>query len=132
MATTLDVNLRAVALDIITRFGKNLTFYNTKEGTYNPDTRETTPAVETTEVVKCSPPEYEKRYELGEVVRTGRVRILIPDQDLPSGFSDRLDTGQRVDFDGTSWQITDINRVYSGDQIAVYEVLMAPRVMGAA
>jgi len=130
--TTLDVNLRAVALDIITRFGKNLTFYNTKEGSYDPDTRETTPASVTTEIVKCSPPEYEKRYQLEETVRTGRVFTLIPDQDLPSGFSDRLDTGQRVDFDDTSWTITDIERIYSGDQIAVYQVFMSPRVMGSA
>lgn len=133
MATRLDVNLRAVALDIITEFGKDLTFYNTVEGTYDPDTRETTPASETTYTVRTSPPEYEKRYELGQTVRTGRLQVLIPAKDLNATFAaDVLDTGCRVDFDSTSWQITEIERVYSGDQVCVYRCVLAPRVMGNA
>ena len=133
MATRLDVNLRAVALDIITEFGKDLTFYNTVEGTYDPDTRETTPASETTYTVRTSPPEYEKRYELGQTVRTGRLQVLIPAKDLNATFAaDVLDTGCRVDFDSTSWQITEIERVYSGDQVCVYRCVLAPRVMGKA
>jgi hypothetical protein len=128
--SALDSILPQAAYDIIEAYGKDLTFYN-NAGTgasYNPDTRETTLPSETTYTVKCSPPEYEKRYELGQAVHTGRLEIIIPDLNLDATFRTTvLDMGTRVDIDSDSWMIVQIDRLYSGDDIAAYRCILEPR-----
>lgn len=114
----LDDVLRPVAKDLISEFGKDLTFIVKDTETYNPVTGVTTVG-ESSVVVKGSPPfPYERRYIDGDVVKEGDMETLIAAQDLTI----TPDEGQRVEFDGEKWHVVSIRRIYSGSLVAAFRL----------
>jgi len=116
--TTLDDALRPVAKDLLSTFGKDLTFIVKGSESYDATTGSVTVS-ESSVVVKGSPPApYARKYITGDLVKEGDVQTIIAAQ----GLTITPDEGQRVEFDSEKWHIVSIKRIYSGEQVAAYEL----------
>ena len=117
MTTPLDAKLVPKAKELIEKFGKTMTLTVEAPGTYDPVTG-TVPVTPTSETLKCSPPlNYQSRFVDGEIIRAGDVRVLIPAQGLT--IIPKVD--MKVEFDGEIWNAISVDRVFSGDDIALWK-----------
>ena len=127
--TSLDDRIIPRVYDIVQKYGKTLTFYNNSgdDVTYDAETGESTEPAEATETAKCTPPEAVKVWKDGSLMVTGQVRSYLPTKNLDATFfASNFDLGTRVDWDSASWIIEALNPIYSGDSIAVYEMILKP------
>jgi hypothetical protein len=127
--TKLDDRLIARVYALAQKYGKDLTFYNNAgdTGTYDPETGHTTPPSETTQTVKCTPPEMVKMWRDGAISADGMVKTLLPTKLLDATFfGSSFDIGTRVDFDSSSWLIEQLNPIYSGTSRCAYELVLKP------
>lgn len=129
--TDTDTLLRQSVLDTIETLGKSLTFYSTAGGgvgTYTP--AEGNFAAVPTPIVftyKTSPPQaYVRKWGEGDTVVEGSVEVLLPAQGLASTFeSTYLRPAMRVDFDSKLWRCTAIEKIYSGDEVCAYRIILS-------
>ena len=129
--TETDTTLRQAVLDTIDTLGKTLTFRSNAGGgvgTYNPATGlYAAVPVETTYTYKTSPPQaYVRKWGDGDTVVEGSVEVLLPAQGLNATFeADYLRPEMRVDFDSKLWRTTAIEKIYSGDLVCAYRIIMS-------
>lgn len=129
--TALDTTLRQKVYDTIQDLGKTLTFHSNAgssgSGTYNPATGlfEGTPVAVTYDV-KCSPPSpYVSRIADTDAVLTGAVETTMPALNLDSSFEDdHLRPSMKVVFDNNQWRAQTVEKMYSGDQVCAYRIIM--------
>lgn len=129
--TKLDTRLFGRIYAIVQAKGKSLRFYN-NAGTavaYDPETGGIAQPTSAYEDVICTPPRHIKRFlQDGRVSATGEVRTIVPTKELnASFFSTNFDIGTRVDFDSTSWTVKSIGRLYTGNDIGAYDLVLGMR-----
>lgn len=119
MPTALDNKLVPKTLAIINKVGRNMDFTLPLASSYDPATGAGIESIWTTYTVKVSPPiDYEQRYVDGDSVQRGDARIFMAASGLPlTPVRDML-----VEFDGVTFKAISILPIYSGEQIAAYEV----------
>lgn len=120
MATTaLDDRLVPRALDTIDRYGKKVVFTVIGTATYDPATGAVTESGKKTYTKKVSPPgAYLDRYVDGDLIRRGDLRCII----AASGLEFTPVNGLQVDFDSKVFRVMSVKPIYSGEQVAVYEL----------
>lgn len=116
---TLDARFRSLARKMTGKYGKAITLRKT-ESTYDPATGQTTETT-TDYAVKTEPPQpYEQRYIDGQLIQTGDMRLLVAATD--PGLTDTPDLEWKALMDGDTWQIVTIRPIWSGEQVAAYEL----------
>lgn len=122
MTTRLDDKLVPKAKTLCETYGKSMVFtYFTSGPTYDPTTGQVSSST-TTATVKCTPPEkYKEKYEEGEVSEMEMMVTYLPAEDL--AFTP--DKNIKVAFDGEDWTIIQIERHYTGESIALYELTLS-------
>lgn len=121
MATPLDDKLVPKALEIVNKFGINATFAVglIEPDDYNPETGETTPDTPTNTIRKVTPPEKYDRYLIdGDLIKFGDCRVYLP----ASGLTFDPVNGMKVTIGTSLWKIVKVEYVYSGEEIALYEL----------
>ena len=134
--TALDTTLRQEAYDTVQTFGKSYVFHSNALGSsgqrpYDPNTgayASISLPVDTaaTYTYKASPPKkYVRRFEGGTAESSGEVEITLPALNLAAPFLDFLKPSMRVVFDGGDWRTTEIEKLYSGDEICAYNIVLS-------
>jgi hypothetical protein len=129
--TATDTKLRQKIYDLVQDLGKDYVCYQNVgagKGTYNPSTGVfgTVPsAVFLT--VKATPPQaYVRRVVDGGTDVTGDVEITIPALNLNATFeSTYLRPLMKVTFDGGEWSAEAVEKIYSGNDICAYRVILS-------
>jgi len=117
MTGKLDKRMRAAAQRLIDDFGKPTTLQRTST-TYDPGTGTTTETTTDYSVNGVLEAYSENRID-GTLVKVGDMRLTVPARDLAVTPDQTVD---RVIIDGTQWSIVNIGRLYSGAQVATYEM----------
>lgn len=119
--TALDNKLVPKALALINKFGLDATFVNITVGpTFVPGSGTVTKT--TANVVrKVSPPAEKRRYGEAGVIRKEATVIYV----AASGLTFTPTKGNRVTVGTITYTIEEANPYYSGEQIAVWELVLA-------
>ena len=119
MPTSLDRELRPAALEIINEVGRNMDFSFPLAKSYDPVTGVGSESICKTLTAKASPPiDFEQRYVNDDSVKRGDVKIFLAAKGL--AFTPIID--MEVKFDGISFKAIAVLPIYSGEQIAAFEV----------
>ena len=119
MTTILDKRLIPRVKVIVDKYGKTVTFRTYPAETYDAASGSTTEGVKTDYSRKVTPPQnYESKYIDGEIIQEGDCQIFVPTKDL--GFTPAK--GMKVIFDSEVWKIIGLKPIYTGDDIALYEL----------
>lgn len=115
--TRLDVNARLMAQRMIDRYGKELTFTRVAKGAYNRATSSVTTST-TTQPVRAylSSP---SKQQLEKGVLASSEMALIAAKSLTIGDPT---PGDRFTFDGKSFTVGWIDKLWSGEQVAMWTV----------
>lgn len=132
--TVLDVKIRQKAYDAVQKYGKEMTFYgnasDAADGDYNPDTGEyeTVPTV-VEYLYKSSPPTAHKRgFREMDNVQDGDMITTLPALNLNATFeADALIAGMKVKCDAITFIVVSVEKIYSGEQIAAYNLQLRAR-----
>ena len=130
--TDLDDTLRAEVYSTIQTLGKELVFYSNAgaPGTYNPATGASgsIPSPLTYSYKTSPPAAYTRRWGATDLVEQGDLSATLPAKGLDSTFeSSHLKPAAKVTFDSNTYIIVDVEKVYSGDQICAYNLLLRQR-----
>ena len=119
MPTQLDKELRPVVLEIINEVGRNMQFSFPLAKSYDPATGTGSESIFKTVTAKASPPiDFEQRYVNDDSVKRGDVKIFLAAKNL--SFTPIID--MEVKFDGISFKAIAVLPIYSGEQVAAFEV----------
>lgn len=117
--TALDDEMVPLALELITEFGKSVTFIKVTLGAYNPATGEAAETGTTDYTQLVSPPSpFEERWVDGELIKKSDVYVLI----AASGLTFTPSTDFAVTIDTISYRVIAVEPIYSGESIAVYRL----------
>lgn len=125
MTTALDSRLVPKVLRIVNKYGATATLTQHESTGYNPDVATQPAATEddpAPESIKCVPPEITRTLgdELASV--NTRLRSYI----AASGLTQTPTAGKTLLTIGSNvYRITEVNPVYTGDQIALWELFLA-------
>lgn len=116
--TKLDRTMVPKVHSIIQKYGKLVTFQRSLSGAYDPLTGTTAQGTTASYQVKVTPPsgEVQRREEGSGNLPVVLTRIYLPAKDLT--FTPTKD--MTVIVDGTTFRITQIEPVYTGELIALY------------
>ncbi len=121
---TLDTQLREAALKLIDDLGKIGTFVERPNLVAVPSQGKTTSDPEVLHSVKMSPPDdYVDQYAAGDVIQEGQFKTFVAASALEA-IPLTLIKGMEIRFDGTSFTITTIKKLYSGELIAAFELIL--------
>jgi len=119
VSTKLDIKLAAVAKKIIAKHGKNVVIKTFGTDSYDRSTGVTTRSSPTNHTVKASPPEkFDDKYIDDDLVKESDCFVYVARQDLVP----TLIKGLEVTFDSVTWKIERIIPLYSGEDIAAYQL----------
>ena len=122
MTTELDLVFVPLAKELLDEFGKTVTITDRAPvGSYNPKTGTVVDPVKNSYSIKIIPPDQMRQFYIaGDLVENGTLKSGFAAQDLP--FTPV--NGMTVDIDGRIWTKTEFNPIYSGDEIALYEMTL--------
>lgn len=116
--TALDTKLRATASKLIALYGKSVTLTSVSSGAYNTATQSTaTTSTASTEKATI------EDYSNGAVFASGGL-IVMGDKKLTFAAADvsMPAPGGMVTIDDVVWSIKSVKEIWSGEQVAAYEV----------
>ena len=116
--SALDAPLRKIARKIVSKFGKAVTLKRQAAGAYNTTTGAATLTVTSESISGVI--SIAARDERNGAVRAGDYKILVAATD--AALTAAPTTGDRVDIDGSEYQIVDVEEMWSGGEIAAYHV----------
>lgn len=118
--TAFDTKMRAVAVKLINKFGLDIT-WTSESYVYDPLTQEgiRTPTAVT---VKASPPmKFSEKMVDGDVVQKDDFIIFLAATTVEDlSFTPII--GGLVEFNSKKFEVLNVNPVWSGEQVAAYEV----------
>lgn len=121
MATQFDATMVPLATKMLAKFGTTATFYVPTSSTYDPTTgAETEAGVTATSWLSTPPMPVGHRLLQREVVKQGDMVVYIAAESIT--FTPAL--GMRVGLAARSWRIVELLTYYSGDSIAIYELVL--------
>lgn len=123
MTGALDTKMRAVAENLISRFGKAATWVHVSSVTPNPATG-TASRTTTSYSVTISPPQAfdpssmrtATQFDAGDVSTSGEVGVTL----AASGLAFTPAVGDLVTIDSKTWQVVGVQPIYSGELVAAY------------
>lgn len=125
MATELDTEFRALALELISEVGKSVTWTSRTQDAsdYSPATGVGSPT-ETAYTVTIAPPtEFDpaslrtsKQFASSNVAIEGELYVML----AASGLQFVPAAGDFVEIDSESWSVVGVQRVYSGELVCAY------------
>lgn len=119
MPTALDKELRPAVLEIINEVGRNMDFSFPLAKSYDPVTGAGSESICKTLTAKASPPiDFEQRYVNDDSVKRGDTKIFI----AAKGLSFTPVRDMTVKFDSISFKAIAVLPIYSGEQVAAYEI----------
>lgn len=120
MATELDLELGPVVVELLTEFGKDITFTIGGDNDYDPKTGITDQDGQTTVVLKGSPPTPVRYFGGDSVAREGDSRTYI----ASSGLTFTPKPGLVVEIDSEKWQVVSVTPIYTGELVGAYGLLL--------
>ncbi len=116
--TALDTRARATAERLIATYGKTMVINRAAVGAYDPTTGTSTetPTAYTVKGVVSQPSE--SQFNSGFAL-AGDIKVLL----AASALEIIPTPGDELVFDGVTWQVVAAPAIYSGEQVAIYEVL---------
>tara|TARA_R110000787_G_scaffold42303_2_gene103988 strand:+ start:3292 stop:3654 length:363 start_codon:yes stop_codon:yes gene_type:complete len=115
--TALDTKLLNEVYSIAELYGKDVTF-TTRSSTYDPTTGKST-VVSTSHAVRVTPPApFKSSFSDGKLIKHGDVSVLLPAKLLT--FTPSLSAS--VTIDGSVFTIIALDSLYSGANIAAYDL----------
>lgn len=120
MVTPLDTTLVSAALTLIETLGTNATFFIPGNQTYDAANQEVVEDLPSETIRKISPPEYLNRVIDGRVITI--VRFFL----AASGLTFTPKEKMVVQHNGKKFTLENIKVLWSGDQIAAYELQSKP------
>jgi len=118
MTGALDTRMRATASRLINQFGATMVLRR-QAGVYYPATGKNTETAADYDVVGSPPYPVDLRRVDGEMVRQGDAETILAASDLT--FTPDQTTDHIV-FGGEAWSIVAVQPIYSGEQVAAYEL----------
>ncbi len=119
--TKLDIKLIPKVKRLVVKYGKTMDFIVPATKTYNRLTGATSETSPTTYSKKVTPPEpYIEGYVPAESIKVGDTKVYLPSEDLE--FTPK--NGYLVEFGATKWRMEFVNPIYSGELVALYELLL--------
>ena len=116
--TVLDDRLVPLALELVAKFGKVVTFKEVTKD-YTAATGDVVESGVTNHSVKVTPPEkYDDALINGDLIQIGDTKISLP----KSGLLFTPIRGMQVTIDSITWKIEKVSPIYTGEQIALYEL----------
>lgn len=118
----LDAPLRSVSQKVIDKFGQSVTLRIVTAGSYDPSTRtaSNTDADQTVNGIITKPSLGASQFSEAGAVRLGDRQVTIPAKNLTTV----PDTSSLVVIDSKEYEVVEVNPVYSGDEVAIYELLV--------
>lgn len=118
----LDAPLRAVSQKVIDKFGQSVTLRIVTAGAYDPTTRSATntDTDQTVNGIVMKPSLGSSQFSENGGVRLGDRLVTIPAKNLTTA----PDTSSLVVIDSKEYEVVEVNPVYSGDEVAIYELLV--------
>lgn len=117
MTGALDAEMRALADDLTSEFGKTVTFVEVSK-TFDPSTGSTTETTTETTLASVPPQDFAFSEMDGSLIQQGDLVIGLPAKTVPVEPT----TQDRLKIDGDTWQIVAVRPVASGEQVALYNV----------
>ena len=119
MSGLLDTQMRALAVSLISTYGKAASWKASgATSTYDPATRRTTELGATYSVLIAPPAPVTVSIIDGVTVQATDISTSI----AASGLAFTPSIGDRVTIDGASYSVTSVSPAYSGELVALYEV----------
>jgi hypothetical protein len=121
--TTLDDKLVPKAFELVEKFGQFATFTTDEleQSGYDPSTGHVTPGAPTNTVLKVTPPEeYDEYYaeKHKDIIIFGDMKTYLPAYNLPFD----IEKVTEVNIEGELFSIVGIEKIYTGNEIALYEL----------
>lgn len=119
MATQLDKKMRATAERLITKFGKAAQYTQHSDGAYDPSTGAVSSAGPDSHNVTIAPPAgYDEHFVDGDSVQSSDLKTSLS----ASMISFEPAVRDELTVDGKRYTILHVNPLYSGEQVALYEL----------
>jgi hypothetical protein len=116
--TDLDTELVPEVLALINELGKQAVFHVPGTETYDPTTGDVT-RVDSNYTKRVTPPEgYNEKFIDGDLIRAGDKKIYVAASGL--GFTPKA--GHKVTLDAVVWKVHKATPIYTGKQVAVWEL----------
>ena len=115
--SALDAKMRALATNLIAKFGKSITLTTVTAGTYDTATRLSTPTTSGATVNATI-----ETYKAGEVRASGGL-VLMNDKKITIASADVAVTpsaGDTVTIDSVVWTVQAVSETWSGAQTAIF------------
>ena len=117
MTTAIDSIFAELVPDLLQEFGASVVITK-RTGTVAPSTRSITGGSTTAQTLDCTPPEVMRSVSPGEPIRQiGDLSFLT--KGTPT-FA--IEPDQMAPFGGKVYRVVDVVKMYSGDDIAAYDV----------
>jgi len=117
MTGKLDKQMRGLSQRLIDEYGKPVTLKEFTGNTFDPSTGTNTPSYSNHSVNGVIDDYSENRTD-GTLVKVGDLRLSVPAKDLTFNPS----TEDKVVIDSVEWSIVNPQRIYSGEQVATYQL----------
>lgn len=128
----LDKPLRSVGKLLIDKLGATATIYRKVPGDYRPASGVSAPAVESSTIVKISPPSAATENALATSTSENRLSVdEVYHQDFQTFIAAKGLTIAPIDpatdmlvFQGTTYRIVSVDSLWSGDQVTAYKLIV--------
>lgn len=119
MSTSLDIELRGVVQELMTEFGKTGQIESAPSQEYDPLSGTVTESTPLRYTVKYVPPFPASKVWSASTVKEGDFETWI---EPSTAF--KIDNGLKVKIDTEWWKVVEYRPVYTGDDIALYGMLL--------
>lgn len=117
----LDGPLRSVSKQLLDQFGTSVTLKRETGGSYDTSSREVTGGSDESQTVSGTLDKYKARY--GQTADDGHIESGDRKLTIPALELDWVpEVGDQAVLEGHEFEVLDAHPVYSGDEVAVYEL----------
>lgn len=116
--TDLDQDLVPAVLELITDFGKSMSFEVYSSQSYSEIASTVTRSTSTYVTLGLPPEKYDISYVDGDVVRFSDLKTMV----AASGLQFTPTPGMKVTFDSKSFTAVGVSPIYSGELVAAWEI----------
>lgn len=119
--TELDDRLVPRVKELVERYGAPAAFRVPGSKEYDPDAGQTVEADAQDVQARITPPEpYRHGFVRDDLVKEGDLKTYV----AASGLGFTPTSGMKVTFGGVAWRAEHVSAIYTGEQVALYELLL--------
>lgn len=116
--TELDLEIPGLATELINEYGKNIAYTRIDSGDYDPATSSAGAGNGEPVNIKGILEPYKGQMFEGELVETDDLKLTCAGE----AFALVPTSGDKVEFDGKTYNIVNVKPTYSGELVALYEL----------